>query len=568
MMSSRTIERESSGTIRPIYWVVVLAALIVLPAAHLLAQVENVPVSNQVYEFLNRIGVKGVLPLYSNAMIPLSRRDVADFLLAVSAKKEELDPAENDFLKKFLREFAHEINPSEEDAAVLFRDGFNGILSDKEKYLYTYSDSTLSLFVEFVGDLEHRRITGDSYGGTHVSYEEHGGRIRGTIKSRFGYFLQGTDGTEFGDKAFALADPRLRGNGKLGFPGSTNFDFTDAYLRADLDWFNIEFGKERFLVGTGNEDRLLLSGNAPTFDAIRVDAHYKSLRFVFIHGSLVADSVSFPGTIVDEPTRSNKYLALHRIQLSLVNRINIGVSEMTIYQRYSPEFAYLNPINFWKSAEHALGDRDNSFLTFDLEYFPFDGYKIYGTCLIDDIDFSQIGTGWWGNELGWQGGIYGANVLGISNLDADLEYTRLEPYVYSNRTSGNDFTHSSIGLGNHLDPNSDEWMAELSYRPLSKLRMWASCARERHGENITRNGVVVKNVGGSALEGHREGDSNVALFLDGNLVRTDRFRLRAAYEPVTNFILTAGYEFSEMKRYTTDELLDDHLFSIQARVEY
>jgi hypothetical protein len=567
-MRPRRVGGKSSGTLCPVSRVIVLVALILLPAAHLLAQVENVPVNNQVYDFLNRMGVKGILPLYSNAMIPLSRRDVADFLLGVSSRRDELNPAENDFLRKFLREFAHEINPSEDDATVLFRDGFNGFLSEKEKYVYTYSDSSVSLFVDFIGDLEYRRSTGDSYGGTHVSYEEHGGRVRGTIKNRFGYFLQGTDGTEFGDKAFALADPRLRGNAKLGFPGSTNFDFTDAYLRADVNWFNIEFGKERFLVGTGNDDRLLLSDHAPTFDALRIDAHYKALRFVFIHGSLVQDSAFFPGTLVDEPSRINKYLALHRIQLSLADRFNFGVSEMTIYQRYSPEFAYLNPINFWKSAEHALGDRDNSFLTFDLEVFPLSGYKIYGTWLIDDIDFSKIGTGWWGNELAWQGGIYAANVFGIPNLDADIEYTRLEPYVYSNRTSGDDYTHSSISMGNHLDPNSDEWLGELSYRPLSSLRLWASAGRERHGENVTLNGVVVKNVGGSALEGHRSGDSDVAPFLDGNLVRTDRVRLRAAYEPVTNFFITGAYELREIKRFDSGDTFQDHLLSIQARVEY
>ena len=42
------------------------------------AQVENVPIQNQVYEFLNRMGVRGILPLYSNTMVPISRREVAD----------------------------------------------------------------------------------------------------------------------------------------------------------------------------------------------------------------------------------------------------------------------------------------------------------------------------------------------------------------------------------------------------------------------------------------------------------------------------------------------------------
>ena len=567
-MPPRRISSGRSRTMCGMCRLIVLAAFIMAPACEAPGQIENVPVNNQVYEFLNRMGVKGVVPLYSNAMLPLSRRDVAEFLVHAASRKDELDPAERDYLQKFLREFSHEINPPEEDAAVLVRDGFKDILSQKEKYLYTYSDSTLSLYVEFIGGLEHRRITGDSYGGIHLSLEEHGGRIRGTLKERIGYFLQGTDGTIFGDKEFALADPRLRGNAKLGFPGSTNFDFTDAYLRADAGWFNIEFGKERFLVGTGYGDRLLLSDNAPEFDALRIDAHYKSLRFVFLHGSLVGDSSSFPGTLVTEPPGSSKYLALHRVQLSLFDRLNFGVAEMTIYQRYSPEFAYLNPINFYKSAEHALGDRDNSFITFDMELFPLDGWKLYGTWLIDDIDFGKIGTGWWGNEFGWQGGVYAAGLFGIPNLDADAEYTRLEPYVYSNRTSGDDYTNRSIGLGDHLEPNSDEWVAEMSYRPSSSLRLWASWARERHGENVRQNGVVVKNVGGSVLEGHRNGDSDVALFLDGILVGTDRLRLRASYEPVTNFFITGNVELRQARRYDAGETRWDHFYSIQMQVEY
>src|SRR5258705_7257228 len=103
-MRSRQGGRQTTRSRCGIYLFMVLTSFIVHPATRALSQVENVPVNNQVYEFLNRMGVRGVLPLYSNAMLPLSRRDVADFLTVVSAKKEELDRAENDYLKKFLRE--------------------------------------------------------------------------------------------------------------------------------------------------------------------------------------------------------------------------------------------------------------------------------------------------------------------------------------------------------------------------------------------------------------------------------------------------------------------------------
>ena len=83
-----------------------------------------------------------------------------------------------------------------------------------------------------------------------------------------------------------------------------------------------------------------------------------------------------------------------------------------------------------------------------------------------------------------QGGLYAADAAGIPNLDAVVEYARLEPYVYSNRVSGNDFTHNNMSLGHHLQPNSDEWFGQLAWRPLKSLRAWMTYTRARHGENV------------------------------------------------------------------------------------
>jgi hypothetical protein len=533
------------------------------------SQMENVPVSNQVYEFLDRMAVKGVLPLYSNAMIPVSRRDVASLLTTIGSRQDQLSGAQIDFLHKFQQEFVHEMNPADERPAVLFKDGTNGIFSDTEKYLYMHSDSTASLYLEFIGSLEHRRISGDSYGSSYASFEQHGGRVRGTIKGRLGFFLQATNGTLYGDKTFALSDPRLRGNVKFNELNSAYFDFSEAYLHADLSWFSLEFGREYTLVGTGYSDRLMLSENASLMDLLKIDAQYKTIRFLFLHGSLLADKPAFDGLAVTEPSNSNKYFALHRVQFSLWEKLNLGVSEMTIYQRYTPEFAYLNPIIFYKSVEHSLRDRDNSFLNLDFELFPFKNYKIYGTWLIDDIDVSKIGTGWWGNEFGWQGGLYAAEVAGISNLDAIVEYARIEPYVYSNRVAGNDYSHNNFGLGHHLEPNSDEWFVQLNYRPAMSLRAWLSWYRERHGENTyDAGGQIVRNVGGNLLQGHRNVDSDVATFLDGNLVQQNRLQLRATYEPITNIFVSGAYEFRTVDNQATSSQSTDHYGAVRMWVEW
>lgn len=546
-------------------FLIMIGVLLSRPAA---AQVENVPVADPVYEFLDRLGVEGILPLYSNTMIPISRKEVARFLAVADGRRESLSDAERGYLDKFKREFARELDPDHEEVFDLFRDGTDGILSDREKYLYSYSDSNAAVYAEFVGSGEYRAASGDTYGTTHSAFETHGGRVRGTFLNSLGFYLEGTDGTLFGDKTFALSDPHLRSNVKFNDLNSPYFDVTEGYLRAETPWFGIEFGRENTLVGTGYSDRLLLSDNGPAIDAIKLDAHYKSLRFLFIHGSILADSNPFPGLLVDEPAGSFKYLALHRLQFSVADRFNIGLSEMIIYQRFSPEFAYLNPVIFFKSVEHSLRDRDNAFLNFDLEYFLRPGVKFYGTLLIDDLDFSKIGTGWWGEELGSQAGLAITNIAGLPNVDAVIEYTRIDPYVYSNRTSGDDYTNNNIGLGHHLAPNSDELFLQLAFRPLPSLRGWIGYSYTRHGDNVTVNGVVVENVGGNLLQGHRDQDAPTVTFLGGDRSGKDDLQLRATWEPIRDLYISGGYELQRTDRFWLAQTAVDHYAMLRIQIGY
>jgi hypothetical protein len=567
------LRSATSRRTRDLNIVVVIAILTTLLPLCAFGQVENVPISNQVYEFLDRMGVKGVVPMYSSAMVPMSRREVAQFLVRIGEHRDRLNAAELGFLRKFLREFAHEIDPSMDDASILLRGGsVADLFSDRQTYLYRYSDSVATASVEVIGSLETRTISGGTFGERrNVSLEEHGGRIRGTVGNWFGFFVQGTDGTIFGNKEFARTDTRLRGNWKLESGGSTNFDFTEAYVRTDWDWIGIEFGREYARIGTGYSDRLILSDQPPLMDMLRLDARYKSFRMTFIHGSIVDDSVAAVSLTFPERIEGpNKYLALHRFQFALFDRLNVGVSEMVVYRRASPEFAYVNPINFYKSAEHAQRDRDNALLAFDCEFFPAIGYKLYGAWLIDDLDFSKMGTGWWGNEFAWQGGAYIADVAGLQNIDAVIEYTRIEPYVYSNRMAGLSYTHNNIGMGNHLEPNSDEWFVQTVFRPVRQFRAWLGYARTRHGENsFDANGYLVRNVGGSALHGHRDTDSEFAHFLDGNLVKTQRLQLRAMYEPWTNIFVGGQYEHRWTKRDApVDRSFTDDYASIRVSYGY
>ncbi len=511
-------------------------------------QVEHVPFAHPVQDFIDRLGVRGILPLESVVVRPIERREAARLLDSAAAHRVDLTPVERAMLEKFLVEFAPELGARPDHDAVILghHDSFSefgaDLLSDKEKHLFAVVDSSANLIVDLLASVEYRssRTTDRA---TDVTLGSIGGRFRGTIGGRLGYMLQATNGVMLGDRSLALADPRLAGNFKFRDLESANFDFTEASLRLSFGWAAVQFGREYTAVGTGYGDRLLLSGNAPAMDFFSIDAHYRSFRFFFLHGAILEDDRGGTGLILEAPANASKYLAMHRFQFSLFDVMNVGASEMVVYQRLTPEYAYLIPINFFKSAEHQLRDRDNALISFDVEVFPCHDLKVYGLWLIDDIMISRMGTGGWGNEFGWQAGLCATNVGGLRDVDAVLEYQRIEPYVYSNRVAGNDFTHNNVALGSGLPPNADEVMAEGRWMASPWVKVRAQAAYRRHGMNVMLGDSLLRNVGGSALQGHRAVDPDNAPFLDGVKETTTRLTVAIDYEPVREFFVTGAAEW-------------------------
>ena len=60
---------------------------------------------------------------------------------------------------------------------------------------------------------------------------------------------------------------------------------------------------------------------------------------------------------------------------------------MIVYSNRSMDLSYINPFNFYKSAEHANQDRDNSLLFLDLQNNSLKGISFYGS--ISGIRFTM-----------------------------------------------------------------------------------------------------------------------------------------------------------------------------------
>ena len=70
--------------------------------------------------------------------------------------------------------------------------------------------------------------------------------------------------------------------------------------------------------------------------------------------------------------------------------------------------------------------------------------------LIDDISFGKLGTAFYGNELAGQIGLLAVDPLDLPNTQVVLEYTRIDPYVYSHRLNETGYTSNGFLLGDPI----------------------------------------------------------------------------------------------------------------------
>ncbi len=542
-----------------------------------LSQLENVPTNNQVYEFLKRMEVKGVITEYPDAVLPLSRREIAGFLKTIDQHRKEITTTEQNLLDDFKVEFAHELGLGNEHRFVLFSgegdvsEKISGLGSDKEKFLYAWQDSSNTFFVDLLLSSDVRAVSGDSRNRSAASTFVFGPRFRGTLKNKLGYYFQVTNGQIIGNREVALLDTALHASQELRVSSTTrSFNFVEGYFKVDADILTLQIGRERLLWGYGVNDKLIVSDNAPFLDYAKIDVRVGSFRYMFFHSwilgtpQIVTSGYSgFPDIIIN-----SKFFVAHRFELSFPRVLDFGLSELIVYSRRFPELAYLNPVNLFKDIEPQQHDRDNSLISTDLQLHTIPNVELYGTLLIDDIVLSKLGSKFFGNQFAFTIGASYIEPLGLENGDFVLEFTRIDPYVYSHHIPENSYTNDQFVIGHHLGPNSDDWFFRGSYRFSRKWKASFELERSRHGDNfLDVNGNLLRNVGGSALYGHRSFDDLDAPFLDGILIKTYFFRLKSLYEIFNELFLDIRYEYRLQKNVTSSKSFTDHFFFLQLRFD-
>ena len=257
------------------------------------------------------------------------------------------------------------------------------------------------------------------------------------------------------DKAVVFGratDPRLAAARK--FPNEGYFDSFEGYLRyqTQSNWLALTVGREAFTQGFGYIDKLYFSNNTVPFDVINLKLQYKALRYSFTYGGLKGDSLGR-----DIP---NKTIATHRLDVNFSPKFRMGFWESLVTASQSFSFSNLNPVSFLISVDYndvVNSNPNNNLFGIDMEIQPAKNLALKGTLLVDELSLGALtnpkGFIAADTKFGWQFGALWTNAFTIPNLTGALEYTHLDPFVYTHRSLKTTYTNWGMTLVAKLSPN-------------------------------------------------------------------------------------------------------------------
>ncbi len=524
------------------------------------AQQENVPIDHDIYSFLKEMKVKKVLSYIHDDNPKMSYAEIRKYLDEIETKINLLSKTEKKLLKKYQNEFYDDKADSSNTMQLLgesqkFSKNIFDLFSEKIKYIFAYKEDKVNLYVEMLG----RGIYGQNIKKEINNSEllDIGFRLRGTLFDRLGYSLTVQKGAVLGSGNYAvLFDPRLKYNFKFNenIENIRNYDFTEGYLRyytqpvENMD-LSFQIGREKIKLGYGYGSKLVLSGDHPYLDFIRMDFNYGIISFSSLHATTVGE---FHG---DRSLNYTKFYAYNKMKFSFKNLFEAGIGEAIIYTGRGIDLAYFNPFAFYKFEEMSLQDRDNGVLFLDFQSDFIKNIELQATFFLDENILSHLqDLDLYSNKTAYQIGAFWYSPFSIDDLAFIIEYTKIRPYVYSHINLKNSYTAHGELLGHRIGPNADEIYSCLSYNINEKLRLIFEYQHIRSGENIyDDSGNLIFNAGGNALEAHRYGiDPTHIKFLDGERFNKDIFTLNFRYEPFREIYFDLNYNYSIEKNISKD----------------
>ncbi len=497
------------------------------------------PVNSDIYNLLERLYLSGAIE-YHSEIKPIPRKEIAGYLLQALNHKSMLTEIDLKEIEFYSKEFADEISfINIDDKLNLPRTEFFTSGQTERFRLFNYRDSSFSFYLDPILGLEIGNQWGAGY-----SHRWNGLDIFGYYSDNWGYSIDFRDNLEQGD----FIDYRKVNVPETGINISKNTDNSIEYsvVNAQINYGwnsgNLSFGKYPVNIGSGRAGQIINSSKAPGYPMIRLDfrpVHW--LNFIYFHGFLksdIPDSSTYRSTSVEGRESISdipKFIASHTLSFYIGDDISLSIGESIVYSE-NVEPLYLIPVMFFRLADHYLSSSesntgDNAQLFADASYrITAINSKVYGSVFIDELSLEKVAEGENLSSIGYTLGTEFSDLL-IPNSGLVLEYSRIQPFVYTNSNDAQTYQSHNYQLGYWIGSNSD--MIYLAYR-----------------QNILR-GLNAKLSAWYFRKGQTElPEQQYQLPYPSTLYgarRTDkRISLEVTWQPVHNLFVKGNYSYSDI----------------------
>lgn len=247
-----------------------------------------------------------------------------------------------------------------------------------------------------------------------------------------------------------------------------------------------------------------------------------------------------------------KYFAYNRLGFNVGKNLNLGFFSSVMTDKIN--FNYFNPIIFLRWVEQQQGTPDKVMLGLDAKWIFTPGMELYGQFALDEFVFSEFfeidGEGSKRNKYGAQLGYKYINVLGLNNLDFQLEWNQARPYTFQEKVDYQSYSNWNTPLTHPRGANFREFVGIVRYQPLPRLDLNLTGFYQYFGTDED----AATNWGGDVLKNRLKG-SPTGLF--GNFIgqgienRVVQSNLTASYMLKHNFFVDASHTF---RRRTAQDL--------------
>lgn len=446
----------------------IITAIIILSAV-IYAQGVFEPVESDIYNFLESLSIKGVLT-FDYEIKPLTRIEIANKIIEAKNNFEKLTDLDKLLLINYQQDFAYEINLIKNNFEKEAKPEFLILDTDRRVRLFEYAAKDFSFFADPMLNLSIQSTAQEK-----LTIRRNGFSFYGYALEKWAYSLNFYDNEESGNNLDMTKYLTPERGVSVTSVKIKSFEYDNVNASVGYHWKNgtLALGKDYFRFGSGKNGSIILNDKAPSFPFVRLD--YKPvdwLRLFYYHGFLISnvpDSSTYRTSQV--PDRNSisdvaKFIAFHSLSFYPSNNFSFTLGESIVYSdRIQP--VYLIPVMFFRVADHYLGAgkssaSGNAQLFADASYtIPEIKSKFYGSLFIDELSLNSIFSGGNLSAIGFTFGTEIVNPI-LESASFNIEYTRINPFVYMNSEQSQVFTNDDYSLGHWIGSNGD--LISINYK--------------------------------------------------------------------------------------------------------